>query len=184
MRGKTLQRLKLQRRGFKLVEWGQLSDCPVVSGPDLAKFLDITEQRVRQLTKKGMLKVGRGQYPLLGCLWWYLSYCRGNFRARRRSKKKEFINRQKSQMLYYKTELLRIRLNRVSDEFVVKTLLEGRKILLRSFDAQYRRMAAKFGLEFDWSKEQIRYFETVMDQFREEFVSETETFFMGRVDRP
>jgi hypothetical protein len=183
MRGSTLSRLRLERRGYKLIQWKQLSDCPVVSGPDLAKFLDITEQRVRQLTKKGMLKVGRGQYPLLGCVWWYLSYCRGNFRARRRSKRKEYINRQKSQMLHYKIEILRIRLNKVSDEFVVKTLLEGRRRLLRSFDAQYRRIPGKFGLEFGWTKEQIRHLETVLDQCREEFVSETEKFFLERVHK-
>lgn len=183
MRASTLNRLRLERRGYKLIQWNQLSDCPVVSGPDLAKFLDISEQRIRQLTKQGMLKVGRGYYPLLGCVWWYLSYCRRSARVRRRSKMREAINKRKLLTLHYKTELLRIRLKKVSNEFAVNTIMEGRTCLLRSFDAQYRRLPGKFGIEFNWSSEQVRYFETILNEARNEFVWEFEQFFLKRIDR-
>lgn len=45
-----------------------------VSVKEVASVLGITEQRVQQLTRQGLPKGDRNQYPLLGCIKFYISY--------------------------------------------------------------------------------------------------------------
>lgn len=40
----------------------------------LGGILGLTEQRVTQLVTEGMPRIGRGLYPLAGCVQWYVNY--------------------------------------------------------------------------------------------------------------
>lgn len=52
---------------------------PPVSGAVLAKLLDLTERRIQQLAKQGIIsKTDRGKYDLLTCVREYVRYLHGN----------------------------------------------------------------------------------------------------------
>src|SRR3972149_11838940 len=40
----------------------------------LAKILNVTPRRIHQLVQEGMPKVGRGQYPLIACIHWFIKF--------------------------------------------------------------------------------------------------------------
>ena len=43
---------------------------------EIAGLLDITPQRVQQLTKEGLPRKSRGEYPVKSCVKWYVNYLR------------------------------------------------------------------------------------------------------------
>lgn len=40
----------------------------------LAKILGVTSRRIQQLVHEGMPKTGRGKYPLIACIQWYIKF--------------------------------------------------------------------------------------------------------------
>jgi len=53
-----------------------MSDPPVaeVDINRLAKILNVTPRRVQQLVHEGMPKSGKGRYPLIACIHWYIKF--------------------------------------------------------------------------------------------------------------
>jgi hypothetical protein len=47
---------------------------PTVGVQKVSKFLKITEQRVQQLVKEGLMRESRGQYDPVKCMLWYIRY--------------------------------------------------------------------------------------------------------------
>lgn len=41
---------------------------------EIANLLNLSKRRVQQLAKHGMPRTGRGQYPVRGCVLWYLDF--------------------------------------------------------------------------------------------------------------
>lgn len=52
-----------------------MADSNVVAGPVLAKLLNLTERRLQQLAKEGVIpRQERGKYPLIGCVNGYVKF--------------------------------------------------------------------------------------------------------------
>ena len=53
-----------------------MSDVAIaeVDANRLAKVLNVTARRVQQLSNEGMPKSGRGKYPLIACIHWYVKF--------------------------------------------------------------------------------------------------------------
>jgi len=48
----------------------------MISVQNLSMLLNLSPQRIQQLTYEGLPKFGRGQYPVVPCIHWYIDYLR------------------------------------------------------------------------------------------------------------
>lgn len=160
--------------GQRRITLEDLPDCPLMNAGDLGLILDLTPQRIRQLSKVGMPRVARGYYPLYGCIRWYIRYLKSCGFVRKRSKSKE-----KYRSL--RVKILQIQLQQITGKFIEQELIEARRYLVRNLDRQLSGLPLAMGRELGWTKEQTLCVRAHLDHARNAVVGDNDRFISERL---
>jgi hypothetical protein len=141
---------------------------PKLSGPLIAIILGVTEQRVRQLTQEGMPRVGRGRYPLIGCVQWYLAYWKT------RALTNEKGHKLKNMKFDLQIQLLKIKVQEKTNELNDRIFVETRRDVLRALRRRNDDLPFVMGKKFNWSRELILAVRDCLDEARNDLERQLE----------
>lgn len=152
-------------------------DTPV-SGPVIAAILDITEQRVRQLVDEGLPRIGRGLYPLKGCVHWYLNYWKSRALGREGDADKKLKTSLETQLLQSKVQEATGHL--INRQEVVMIVSAAFLRLGKMMNA----LPTSLGREMSWAPDTIRIVRKRLDEARENYVRDSAEFIDVVEDPP
>jgi len=148
----------------------QDGEDPEYSGPVIAEILGITDERLRQLVKEGMPKVGRGRFPLKSCVQWYVAYWRDRALGRKDDGNRTRKSAAEATLLEAKVRLQTGHLVERADALAVWTGAVSR--LAKSFETLPNNLAR----EFNWPPEAVRAMREALDDYRRTFVRDCAEF--------
>jgi hypothetical protein len=115
----------------------------------IARVLGVTPRRVQQLAKEGLPTVGRGKYPLVPCVQWYIKYWQD--RAEARSSMVLSLDAVRARKLTAEAEMAEIDLARARADVI------DRESVRRAAEAEAARTGALLGqmasMEAPWLAE-------------------------------
>ena len=143
---------------------------PNYSGPVIAEILGITDRRLRQLVDEGMPKNGRGEFPLVACVQWYVAYWRDRALGRVNDANRTRKTAAEAMLLEAKVRQHTGDLIERAEVLAVWTGAVTR--LGKAFETLPNNMAR----EFNWPPEMVRAMRQSLDDFRRAFVRDSAEF--------
>jgi hypothetical protein len=174
--------LRKNKPTARLLDLESFGDCPIVSTRQLAKVLDITTSRIRQLVILGMPRLRACLYPLYDCIHWYCRYSKTIGPIRKRGRHKRRFQAARARYQVAKAELYELRAQWRTGEFVNEELIHGRKLLVSAFDRILSYIVPSIRDELKLPEEAVLVVRDLLDRYRDKFVGESEYFSRNRDD--
>ena len=137
----------------------------------MAAVLGITEGRLRQLVPEGMPRLGRGTYPLKGCVQWYVRYWKDKAENRGGTDPE----RREGQTL--KNQIARAKLEEATGHLI------PRKDVMQVWTSAYLRLgkwldglASSLAREAGLNTDTARILRSRLDEAREDFARDSQEY--------
>lgn len=118
---------------------------------------------MRQLVAEGMPRLGRGLYPLAGCVQWYVAYWETRAKGRLGSEDKD-----EGQKL--KNLLARAKLEEATGHLIPrKEVYDAQAAAYLRLGNWFDTLAATLGREFQWSGDVVKLVRARLDEARDDY---------------